>query len=586
MALTVDTAWRVLTALDTDCAWRLQPALAVESAWRVLTQLEAESAWRLQPALAVESAWRVLTRTSRSAAWRVLTELEAESAWRMKDGLSRDTAWRVQPAGGWATGWQMTAALTKATAWKVLNSPAVKTAWKISTTAGLLPGLNTHALTVTADGVAIDANAVTLSAEEGGLGWAGRLELANEAAYNACTAGAEIIVDLDGRRFVLAVAETGRQRDYAAGSWSVTLTGPLAAVAEETVSLTLENRLLASEAAALLLTGTSLDLSWETVNWELPEGLEIARNLTRRAALAKLCEACGAQVVATSEGALKVRPGWPLEERAAAEWEESRVLVLASRRTTRETYDRVLAGSSGRYRPRTVSLEIAERDDLDRSLRIKAVVEPEPVQPTITHCGPDTVFSLRYAGKKSESRTATVAFQQGVGSLSGVESLATVDWGDHDDLGAVSAAGPGRLVSATLGSSLAEITYTASWYEYILDADGSAAATTQLCASAEPVSADILVDCQTGAAASLAPEVLLAPACTAAKAAAERGRVWFKRSSGAYDTVDLSLVWDGGETPEIGELVKWDGRLGRLTRLEIEARPPAVSCRASLEVPA
>jgi hypothetical protein len=557
-------------ALNADTGWRIQPALTAATSWRIEPALTAAASWRIEPALEAKTAWLVKAELSAETGWRIGWELSADTGWRIQPPLTAEVAWKIA-AGG----------LSAPVAWQVRARIApADVAWKISAAAGVIPGQSTHTLSVSAGASAIDPLSLTLSADRESLGWRADLELKSAADYALCTVGKSLTLELDGVSWALEIDDRDQDRHFPASAWRISAVAAWTRTADETVSLTLSAPALASEAAAALAGD---DLSWEACNWILPEGLKLAENRPRREALAELAAACGARLLVDRAGSLKVRPGWPRSGAApAAEWGDGSVLSASSKTAPRTARDRVLVGSSGLRRPRSLSLEVAERDDLDRCCRIKAVVSPEPVAPELSTCGPAGEVSLGAGYAAEETVTRPVSFVDGFAAIPEAAELVSVDWDGHTDLGAVELVAPGTLLAATAASSLANVTYKVSWWEFLLTVSDNELS-TQVCGRVDDLESDIIVDCRRGAYADLAPEILTSPCCTDAAAAAERGRVYLEEQGGDLVTRELELLWQALAPPEPGELVRREGSDCRLAAYALDYQEGRVSCRATLE---
>ncbi len=498
-----------------------------------------------------------------------------DTSWALGDDLTLDTTWRIQPALSEDVTWQMVETLSLDATWQIKKSPNVSTSWKIIETDGDIPGINSHVVSVTAGGTPIDPKSISLKTDLDSLAWSASLVLSTQADYDLCTDGESIVITIDGMVWYLDINERGASEVFIEDGWRVSAVSEFATVFDEPINLVLTQDTLASDIAS-----TIADVTWKAVNWTLPEGLKIAENATRRSVLGDLAQAIGATIASTPYGALEVLPGTPKEDIYQAEWDEAEVISTDITTTAQEAYTRVLAGSEGLHIPREISINVLSQDDVARTATLGVWVTP-PIPPVISCCGGLTITQNR---SHSDSKTETVIFQDGVGSLSNVESITSVNWGSCTDLGNVTISN-GMLIADTSGDSMAEVTYITLYYEYMAVASGTDELNTMVCATVDSLRSNIIADCQRGSSPfDLSPDVLTNRLCTTIEAAAERGRVYLDRHSGDNVVYNVSKVWGGEKLPEIGALIDYRGEKVRLSSIDINYEFPAVSMSASLEV--
>ncbi len=526
-------------------------------------------------------SWKILSSTTKDVAWKILTSTTKDVAWGIRQGISLDIAWRIQPALTVDVAWRLKAGMTKNIAWKIKNNPDLDIAWKILEIADEIPGVNTHEAIISVGGVEIKPAALTLRTDLDSLAWAATIRLATQADYDLCTEGASIIATLDSVSWHLKINKRDKSRAFPDDGWTVSAASPFAAVFEESFSLVLSADTLASDVAAEIV-GSAVALSWRAYNWVLPAGLKFAENSTRRSVLGELVLAIGAVVASTSTGDLIVMPGTPIDEIYKAEWDETDIISFAIVTTPQEGYARVLAGSEGLHIPREISISVLSQDDVTRNATLGVWVSPDPVPPTLSCCGGLTI--TRNADH-SEAKTETVIFRDGVAALGNVATITNVDWGSCTDLGNVTILSDGTLLADISGDSIADITFTTLYFEYLAIADGTGELDTMVCVSVPPVRCDIIADCKRGSGVlALSLDVLTHKFCTTLPAAAERGRVYLDQHTSDAVKYNINKLWSGGKLPEIGSLISFCGEKTRLASMDISYIFPAVAFTATLEV--
>lgn len=614
----VDSSWRIKTIKEVDTAWKVWAGLISNTSWLVTTIEEVDSSWRMPDTFDV--SWKVFTKKQQNTSWLIKTIEEVDSAWKVWHGVVANTSWtlyastiigtsyvifnleevdvswrtnnglivpvsyRVQPAILLDSSWKLQNKITIDASWMIKRSPNGNVSWKINEFTNTIPGINTHVVTVMADSTEVEPVSISINTDIDSLAWSATLSLQDEDDYDLCIASDSITVTIDNVSWLLKVKKQDKALAFIAATWQIMAISPFGIIADEQISLVLENDSLASVVAKTVV-GSEIDFSWEAVNWNIPAEIKIAGNAKRGAVLNSLVEAIGAELVANPDGSISVLPGTPTDEQKdypAAIWATDDLVSISYDITQQNVYKRVLTGSESLYIPREISISVLEKDDVNRTAVVGVWVSPNSIPPTVSDCGP-SIISVRTQLEVIESKTETVTFKDGLATTGAtIDSLTSVDWKGHTNLGDVIVIGSNQLLAAVAGFSIAEVIYKIKYYKYVVSASGEAEVETMVCASVDPIRSDIIADCQRGSGV-LSPDVITHKFCTELPAATERGRVYLDKHSEDDVSYSVEKIWNGCALSTIGSVIELDTVLSRLVSLNIQYTFPAVQLSATLE---
>nr|WP_321465170.1 hypothetical protein [uncultured Desulfobulbus sp.] len=324
-----------------------------------------------------------------------------------------------------------------------------------------------YTVTVFANGQPVRVSHVNI---EGGLDESGdvlscEIHVQTEAEYLLCPFGTGLQVKITSQEgtdvFVFVVTDPHIDDQHGSTSYvieamspAVLLGAPYADVIDGEFSG------LASEIAASL--AGSLSISWETVDWRIPAASWIASGETPLALLKTLAAAVGAVVQSDPDGAIAIRPRYPV---SLPKWET----IIADLSLT-ETLDCFTNGSTPDHRYGYNRFLVSNQSSSADSLTLEQIDITSTVKEVRGYQVPwDGLFELTHTGGpwvvieslgiEEREETETVEFVAGAGTTQyPVYGLVTVDW-QQNNLGTITTAEDGSLTSAITGQSLCAITY-------------------------------------------------------------------------------------------------------------------------------
>lgn len=333
------------------------------------------------------------------------------------------------------------------------------------------------AITVTADGVAIDPHHINLEIDEGNFAIRGEIHLARQDEFLRCRhLWTEVVITIGADEYVLLVESPRRSRpglgraDYIVPliSASILLDAPYA----ETITREFTGA-MASAIVTELASRAGIAIDWQCVDWYLPAATVYANAETPLSVIRKIVGAVGGVIQTTPGGVLVCRPEYPVSvpawASAAPEYfltDMDNFFSVDSTPSIRDGFNRFLVSNQDAAAA-GLTIEQVEIDATTKEIRVYQVPWNEASDIILRTSGGAWV-SIDDENVAVETITDLVEIVGGEGQTTKpIHAMGSHAY-KQAVLGAVTVAEDGHLTTEIKGNSLLAVVYSTRYHKFVV----------------------------------------------------------------------------------------------------------------------
>lgn len=278
-------------------------------------------------------------------------------------------------------------------------------------------------VSVTIRGEEVDHDSVSVSKDDGDLGWKGTISLTGVADYTSAKRKDDVVISLGGEEYRMVVDSKSLSRaDMISNTMTLGVVSPSVLLTDTTPGVVSHVQEVPIKASALVTLLLGEPVAWNVIDWTIPSYRYAVREVSKAEAAQKVADACGALLETAPDGSLEVNYRYPTSMNKLS-LENSDFTLTDEDDNISQEESLVFSDTVNRVRIRELPSSVADRIDFvqdeERKDKGTLYVYPQPWRNSVavepTRGG---AITLVYRGVESRQEVEQVEFTGGEAGLS------------------------------------------------------------------------------------------------------------------------------------------------------------------------